>query len=113
MPAQGRGSRRVNLRLPNDTYAVVEALAKGQGVSTAGFVQSCIEAMRPGLAQLAGAGDKAGTARTVEEGQQVLEQLRVVGARARAEADRLDVMIRAYEEELRALPDRGSGDKTS
>jgi hypothetical protein len=69
--------------------------------------------MKPSLAQLMAAGDMAGTARTVEEGQQALEQLRLMGVRARGEADRLDVVIRTYEKELEAVPERGSGDKTS
>ncbi len=113
MAGRGRGSRRVNLRLPADTYELVEGLAKREGVSTAAFVQLCIEGMRPGLDKVTGIGASAGTARTVEEGQGVLEQLRMVGARARGDADRLDAMILAYEKELEAVPDRGSGDKTS
>lgn len=109
----GRGSVRVNLRLPADTYDLVKALADAKGTTVAGFVQESIDAMKPGYEQLTEVVGRADTVASVEEGHEVLEQLRAVAAQTRKKADELDAMITIWQKEVRDLAERGSGDKTS
>jgi hypothetical protein len=101
MSHYGRGSVRVNLRLPADTHAIIKRLAEYQEVSVAEMVQRTVEGIRPQLDKLIAAVEQSETIETVEQGVDVLGQLRAMSAHARVEADRLDAMIETWEQGVR------------
>lgn len=101
MSEYGRGSVRVNLRIPEDTHAVIKRIADYEGISVAQMVQRTVEGMRPQLDQITSTIDQGDAVQTVEEGVRVLDQLKAMSAHARSEADRLDAMIEAWQEQVR------------
>jgi uncharacterized protein (DUF1778 family) len=101
MAYYGRGSRRVNLRIPADTYEVIRRVADYEGVRINEVVQRAVEGMRPALDQLAATLDEAQTVQTPGHGVAVLDQLRVMAVHARSEADRLDNLITVWQEGIR------------
>lgn len=109
----GRGSVRVNLRLPADTYDLVKTLAAAKGTTIAGFVQEVIDSMRPSYEQLSGIVADTENVRSVEEGQEVLERLRALAVDAREKADQLDTMVTLWQKQVGDAAVRGSGDKTT
>ncbi len=94
-------SHRVNLRLNGDSYEAVKRLAAHSGTTVPGFVQQSIEAMLPGYLQLLVTLDQGDMVTTEEEGHDVLERLRDMAVRARAEADRLDNMVTVWQGNLK------------
>ncbi len=101
MAYYGRGSTRVNLRIPADTYEVIRRVANHEGVRINEVVQRAVEGMRPALDQLAATLDEAQTVQTAEQGVAVLDQLRAMAVHARSEADRLDDLINVWQEGIR------------
>jgi molecular chaperone GrpE (heat shock protein) len=98
---------RVNLRLAADTHAVVKRLATHKESSVSALVQGLIEGMRPQLDQLAATLDQADTIENADQGVEVLEQLKAVAAHARSQADKLDVMVSAWQQGVRDSESEG------
>ncbi len=105
---QQHGSVRVNLRLPADMHDIIKRLAEHSETTVAGFVQQSIENMRPAYLQLLGTLDQSDHIETVDQGVNVLEQLREMAMLARAEADRLDAMVTGWQQQIREAGERGS-----
>ncbi len=101
MSDYGRGSIRVNLRIPADTHAVIKRLAEHEGIPINEVVQRAVEGMRPAFDQLVATLDQSETVETVEQGVEVLDQLRAMAVHARSEADRLDGLVDVWQEQVR------------
>ncbi len=101
MTYYGRGSIRVNLRIPADTHAVIRRLADYEGVRVNEVVRRAVEGMRPALDRLVATLDEAHTVQTAGDGVEVLDHLRGLAVHARSEADRLDDLITVWQEGIR------------
>jgi hypothetical protein len=110
---QKHGSHRVSLRVRTDTYDLIKRLAVHKETSAAGFVQETLEDMQPLFVQLLGTLDVAEHVQTVDQGVNVLDQLRFMAVHARAEADRLDAMVDTWQDQVRREAEWGSDAQTS
>jgi hypothetical protein len=108
-----QGSHRVNLRVRTDTYDLIKRLAVHKETSAAGFVQGLLEDMHPRLVELLATLDSADHVQTVDQGVNVLDQLRTMAVHARSEADRLDAMVDVWQQQVRDAGERGSDARAS
>ncbi len=103
-----QGSQRINLRVRTDTHGLIKRLSVHHETTVAGFVQALLEDMHPHLVQLLGTFDAADHVKTADEGVNVLDQLRGLAVNARAEADRLDALVDALQDQVRREVEAGS-----
>lgn len=94
-------THRINLRLNGPTYYLVQRLAKHAGTTAPGFLKQHVEGMQPAFVELLATLDRADTVATRQEGVDVLEQLRTMAVRARAEAERFERMVDVWQGKIR------------